>query len=149
MTDFGSICISLKLLILPDEAIQRVAQNLPSHMFNSLAQATNTPHYPQANTVSSLYVELSMKIFNSVSTSIAIHTLRTNSLLNDDSPYVTNTAIWANYANTAWTVFATWCAGFPRTTDLSRVTVHFWGFSACFNAARSNCSGSSLLVTRG
>lgn len=38
-------------LSVHNEAIQRVAQNLPSHMFNSLAQATNTtPHYPQANT---------------------------------------------------------------------------------------------------
>ncbi|KAG5681165.1 hypothetical protein PVAND_010625 [Polypedilum vanderplanki] len=38
-------------LSVHNEAIQRVAQNLPTHMFNSLAQATNTtPHYPQANT---------------------------------------------------------------------------------------------------
>ncbi|KAL7027357.1 hypothetical protein ACKWTF_005413 [Chironomus riparius] len=39
-------------LSVHNEAIQRVAQNLPSHMFNSLAQATNTtPHYSHANTV--------------------------------------------------------------------------------------------------
>lgn len=31
-----------------DETIQRVAQNLPSSMFNTLAQATNTPHYPHS-----------------------------------------------------------------------------------------------------
>lgn len=50
-----SICfLQLRLIFISftDEAIQRVAQNLPSHMFNSLAQATNTPHYPHANTVS-------------------------------------------------------------------------------------------------
>ena len=31
-----------------DEAIQRVAQNLPSHVFNSLSQVASnqTPHYP-------------------------------------------------------------------------------------------------------
>lgn len=45
-----------------DEAIQRVAQNLPNAMFNSLAQATNTPHYPHANTVS--YLQLFLLLCN-------------------------------------------------------------------------------------